>query len=92
MLTFRSARAEDEDALYADKSCDGRRGADATSLYADGRMVGHIYSVPYLHLWPDAVFVAEDEEGVCGYIAGALDTAAHEERLEQEWWPHLRAL
>ncbi|MCP6330232.1 hypothetical protein NL460_29265, partial [Klebsiella pneumoniae] len=55
-------------------------------------MVGHIYSAPYLHLWPDAVFVAEDEEGVCGYIAGALDTAAHEERLEQEWWPHLRAL
>ncbi|MGG2477876.1 GNAT family N-acetyltransferase, partial [Rhizobium sp. BR5] len=66
-----SARPEDEDALYAISLATGDAGEDATPLYRDGRMVGHIYSVPYLHLWPDAVFVAEDEEGVCGYIAGA---------------------
>ena len=92
MLTFRSARLEDEDALYAISLATGDAGEDATPLYRDGRMVGHIYSAPYLHLWPDAVFVAEDEEGVCGYIAGTLDTALHEARLEEEWWPHLRAL
>lgn len=92
MLTFRSARPEDEDALYAISLATGDAGQDATPLYRDGRMVGQIYAAPYLHLWPDAVFVAEDEEGVCGYIAGALDTSAHEDRLEREWWPHLRSI
>ena len=92
MLIFRSARPEDEDALYAISLATGDSGQDATQLYRDGRLVGHIYAFRYLHLWPVAVFVAEDDEGVCGYIVGAHDTALHEERLEQEWWPHLRAL
>ena len=40
---------------------------------------------------PALVFVAEDTAGVGGYILGALDTQAFEERLERTWWPHLRA-
>lgn len=91
MLTFRSARLEDQDSLYAISLKTGDSGEDATLLYGDGRMVGHIYSVPYLHLNPDATYVAEDDEGVCGYIVGALDTANYEERLERQWWPALRS-
>ena len=52
MLTFRSARSEDEDALYAISLATGDAGQDATPLYNDGRMVGHIYSVPYLYSLP----------------------------------------
>ncbi len=33
----------------------------------------------------------EDEEGVGGYIIGAVDTHAFEKRLEAEWWPELRS-
>lgn len=90
MLTYRSANPEDEDALYAISLATGDSGEDASSLYNDGRLIGHIYSAPYLHMNPDAVFVAEDDQGVCGYIAGALDTTAYEQRLEREWWPKLR--
>jgi ribosomal protein S18 acetylase RimI-like enzyme len=38
------------------------------------------------------VFVAEDSQGVGGYIVGVPDTRAFEERLEAEWWPGLRKL
>ena len=34
--------------------------------------------------------MAEDADGVGGYIVGALDTLAFEARLESEWWPRLR--
>lgn len=90
MLTFRKAVPQDEDALYAICLATGDSGKDATHLYADDKIVGNIYAVPYLHLCPDSAFVAEDGEGVCGYIVGATDTAAYEKLLEQAWWPKLR--
>ncbi len=83
MLTFRKAVPQDEEALYAICLATGDAGKDASHLYADEKIVGNIYAVPYLHLCPDSAFVAEDGEGVCGYIVGATDTAAYEERLEQ---------
>jgi len=33
----------------------------------------------------------EDAAGVAGYVLGALDTQAFQERLERDWWPELRA-
>jgi ribosomal protein S18 acetylase RimI-like enzyme len=41
-------------------------------------------------LAPDFALVAEDAQGVGGYIVGALDTLAFEARLEADWWPALR--
>ena len=92
MLTFRKAVPQDEEALYAICLATGDAGKDASHLYADEKLVGNIYAVPYLHLCPDSAFVAEDWEGICGYIVGATDTAAYQERLEQAWWPKLREL
>lgn len=92
MLTFRKAVPQDEEALYAICLATGDAGKDASHLYADDKIVGNIYAVPYLHLCPDSAFVAEDGKGVCGYIVGATDTAAYQERLEQAWWPKLREL
>ncbi|WP_113260723.1 GNAT family N-acetyltransferase [Agrobacterium cavarae] len=92
MLTFRRAVPQDEEALYAICLATGDAGKDASHLYADDKIVGNIYAVPYLHLCPDNAFVAEDGKGVCGYIVGATDTAAYQERLEQAWWPKLREL
>ncbi|MEF0939107.1 GNAT family N-acetyltransferase [Rhizobium sp. BR 362] len=90
MINIRSVQSDDIDQLYVISLVTGDAGKDATALHRDGRMIGHIYSVPYAVLSPTTVFVAEDEEGVCGYIAGVFDTAAFEERLEREWWPELR--
>ncbi len=38
----------------------------------------------------ECAFVVEDEEGVGGYILGALDTRDFETLLGEKWWPTLR--
>lgn len=90
-MKLRRYRKEDLDSLYAISLATGAKGADASHLHRDGRLIGHIYSAPYAVLSPETCFVACDSEGVAGYIVGVLDTAAFEERLERDWWPGLRA-
>ena len=86
----RAYRAGDVDALYAISLATGLAGGDASALYRDARMMGHIYAAPYAVLSPSTAFVAEDIDGVAGFIVGVADTVAFEDRLEREWWPSLR--
>jgi ribosomal protein S18 acetylase RimI-like enzyme len=81
----------DLDALYRICLLTGDDGQDATSLYDDPRLLGHFFAAPYGLFEPALALVVEDTAGVGGYILGALDTQAFEERLERTWWPHLRA-
>lgn len=90
MLTLRPYALDDLDALYRICLETGDSGADATKLHTDPQLVGHIYSAPYGVLEPGNVFVAEDDEGVAGYVVGTYDTPAFAARLESEWWPKLR--
>lgn len=90
MATIRPFRAEDLDALHAICLQTGDHGQDATAHYADPRIIGEIYAAPYAVLEPGLAFVAEDAEGVAGYIVGTKDTRAFEARCEAEWWPKLR--
>jgi len=92
MTDLRPFRRQDLDSLYAISLGTGLDGADASAMYRDGRMMGHIYSAPYALLSPATAFVAEDSEGVAGFIVGAIDTHAFEDQLEREWWPALRAI
>ena len=87
---IRPYRPSDLDELYRICLLTGDAGQDATPLYQDLRLLGHIFAAPYGVLEPSLAFVAEDAAGVGGYIVGALDTQAFEERLESEWWPALR--
>ncbi len=59
-------------------------------MFDDPRILGHVFAAPYGLFEPSLAFVAEDEAGVGGYIVGALDSRAFEERLEADWWPALR--
>jgi len=77
--------------LYRICLATGWAGDDASSLYADPKLVGHLFAAPYGVLFPECALVAEDAEGVAGYILGAADTAAFEARAEADWWPKLRA-
>lgn len=88
---IRAYRPGDLDALYRIALATGDAGGDATALYADPALIGHVYAGPYAALCPDLVLVAEDAEGVAGYVLGAFDTRAFEARQEAEWWPALRA-
>ena len=75
MVSIRPVRPDDIEQLYAISLRTGHLGKDATPLHRDGRLIGHIYSAPYAALLPELVFVAEDDEGIFGYISGAFDTA-----------------
>ena len=90
MIALRPYRPDDLDALYHVCLVTGDAGKDASALHSDPQLIGHIYSAPYGVLEPERVIVAEDAEGVVGYIVGTHDTRAFEARLEREWWPPLR--
>lgn len=80
----------DLDALYAISLATGLAGGDASRLYDDPGMIGHIYAAPYALLDPGLALVVEDRTGVAGFAVGTTDTAAWEEELERAWWPTLR--
>lgn len=90
MFHIRPARPSDRDALYQICLETAASGKDGTHLYHDPELIGHIYAGPYLKFEPDFAFVLEDEQGVCGYVIGALDSQKFAEVLEREWWPALR--
>jgi ribosomal protein S18 acetylase RimI-like enzyme len=88
--SIRPYRASDLDDLYWICLQTGDGGEDATSMFEDPWILGHVVAAPYALFEPSLAFVAEDELGVGGYIVGALDSKAFEKRLETDWWPALR--
>jgi ribosomal protein S18 acetylase RimI-like enzyme len=88
---IRPYRPGDLDALYRICLLTGDDGQDATSRYHDPRLLGHIFAAPYGLFEPSLAFVAEDAAGAGGYVVGALDSQAFEERLDRDWWPQLRS-
>lgn len=87
---IRPAERRDLEQVYRICLKTGDAGRDATGLYQDPDLIGHIYAGPYLALDGEIGLVAEDADGVLGYAVGAADTRAFEDRLEREWWPALR--
>lgn len=73
MMRIRSVGPEDLDSLYAISLATGDRGEDASALYRDGRMVGHVYSAPYASLRPHTCLIAEDRQDVVGFAVGRHD-------------------
>ncbi len=91
MAQIRANRPDDLGTLYEICLATGAAGADASHLYQDPALIGHVYAGGYAALCPETVFVAEDREGVAGYIIGPADTRSFEARMEETWWPPLRA-
>jgi ribosomal protein S18 acetylase RimI-like enzyme len=89
--SIRGYQSGDLDTLYRICLQTADHGGDATRLFSDPSLPGNIWVAPYAILEPEHAFVAEDAGGVGGYVVGALDTSAFEQRQEREWWPHLRA-
>jgi GNAT superfamily N-acetyltransferase len=89
-IVIRPAGTGDMDEVYEICLKTGDAGLDATALYLDPDLIGHIYAGPYVLLDGSISFVAEDEDGLLGYAVGAADTRDHEGRLERDWWPVLR--
>jgi hypothetical protein len=90
VLNIRLFHSEDIEALYRISLAAGFAVGDASHLYDDPKLMGHIYSAPYALLEPELALVAVDQRGVAGFAVGGIDTAIWERRLERDWWPILR--
>ncbi|HEY2481999.1 MAG TPA: hypothetical protein VGI30_07370, partial [Caulobacteraceae bacterium] len=71
---IRPCQPGDLEAVYRICLATGDNGGDATHLYADAKLIGHIYAAPYVLFSPECGLVVEDGAGVGGYVLGALDT------------------
>ena len=65
-------------------------GEDATALYPDPDMPGHVWAGPYLAQEGGTQLVVVDGAGVAGYIVSTDDTLAFDAWAETHWWPPLR--
>jgi ribosomal protein S18 acetylase RimI-like enzyme len=63
----------------------GDSGKDATHLFHNKDLLGLRYVGPYLTLNPEICFVLEDDQGVCGYCLGCLDSLPFYDRMQKEY-------
>tara|TARA_Y100001970_G_C14093525_1_gene781340 strand:- start:202 stop:801 length:600 start_codon:yes stop_codon:yes gene_type:complete len=68
----------------------GDAGFDASELYQDPKLLGHVYVGPYTELEPSSAFILENDSEVCGYIIGTLNSKLFFEKVELDWLPQLR--
>jgi ribosomal protein S18 acetylase RimI-like enzyme len=87
---IRRASFHDLPGVYRVCLATGDSGRDATGLYRNPDLLGHLYVGPYVVGQPDLALVVADAEGVAGYCLAAADTRAFEAWTEERWWPILR--
>jgi ribosomal protein S18 acetylase RimI-like enzyme len=90
VATIRSAALHDLPGVYRVCLATGDSGRDATGLYRNPDLLGHVFVGPYVVGRPDLALVAADADGVGGYCLAADDTRAFEAWQEEHWWPVLR--
>jgi ribosomal protein S18 acetylase RimI-like enzyme len=85
---IRDYQPGDEAAAYYVCLKTGNHGDDGEPFYRDDPdALGRIFVGPYLKFEPQLALMLEDEEGVCGYALGALDSRSFYDRYEREWRP-----
>jgi ribosomal protein S18 acetylase RimI-like enzyme len=90
--TIRAARDTDRPGAYFVCLKTGDYGKDGEPFYReDPDALGRIFVGPYLAYEPELSLILEDDQGVCGYALGALDSRAFYARYEREWRPALCA-
>jgi len=90
-MLIRPVEPGDLDALYEVCLRTGDAGQDATSRFADPRLLGEVYVGPYLTM-PSGIGFTAIENGVpSGYVLAAVDTRRFEAECDAGWWPALRA-
>ncbi len=94
MSTFRirDVRPGDEAGAYHVCLKTGNFGQDGEPFYRDDPdALGRIFVGPYLAFEPEFGLILEDDQGICGYALGALESRTFFNRYEREWRPKLCA-
>jgi ribosomal protein S18 acetylase RimI-like enzyme len=90
--TIRRARPGDEPGAYFVCLKTGDNGRDGEPFYRDDPdALGRIFVGPYLAFEPHLSLILEDNQGICGYALGALNSRNFFHRYETEWRPPLCA-
>ena len=91
-MTFRICPYHPSDlvALYRICVLTGQDGKDASQLYKDPDLLGHVYVAPYAVSEPDLCFLLTQNGKRCGYILGTQNTEAFNHWCEVNWYPNLR--
>jgi len=90
--TIRPAKEDDQAGAYYVCLKTGDFGKDGEPFFQeDPEALGRIFVGPYLAYEPELSLILEDEQGICGYALGALDSRAFYRRYEKEWRPDLCA-
>ncbi|MGB0113645.1 MAG: GNAT family N-acetyltransferase [Ilumatobacteraceae bacterium] len=87
---IRPVEERDNDAIYDICLRTADSGNDATHLYGDRRLPGHVWGGAYVAHQPEHAYVLIDDDTPVGYVLGARDSRSFEATLEREWWPPLR--
>ena len=90
MSSYRPAKLHDLPGAYRVCLLTGDSGRDATAIYRDPDLLGHLFVGPYIVGEPDLAWVLTDAEGVGGYVLATADTRAFQAWAEANWWPQLR--
>lgn len=90
MEIVRKACPADHAALYQICLATADAGHSAAQVGRDPDLYGHLYAGPYLALEAGFAWVADDAQGVCGYVLATPDSAGFYARMEADWLPPLR--
>ncbi|WP_461038258.1 GNAT family N-acetyltransferase [Streptomyces mayteni] len=88
-VTIRGYRPADRDALHEICIRTGFQGGDATGRFREPAILPTIFAEPYAELEPELVFVADDGDGVLGYIVGTADSVRYYADFRERWLPTL---
>ena len=89
-FNIRSYHSSDNDQVYNICLQTGDSGKDATKLFNDPVVLGHIYAGPYMEYEPQSVFILNDDSGICGYILGTMNSNAFYDWMNKDWFPVIR--
>lgn len=90
MLRIQAAALHDLPGAYRTCLLTGDAGRDASALYRDPDLLGHVYVGPYIATGVGTQLVVVDDAGAAGYLLSADDTLEFEAWAEARWWPALR--
>ena len=90
MISLRLATIGDLPGTYRVCLLTGDESCDATAIYRNPDLLGHVFVGPYVVGEPDLAFVIADDDGVAGYALATADTRGFEAWAAAHWWPPLR--